>query len=496
MAQGYARTHRQGRRLHGHQRARGDQLRHLPGRRQDGLRPDHRHHRPGRAPRSSAPTPSRRRRSSRSAGPITKHHYLISRTEDIPRVMKEAFHIATTGRPGPVIIDIPKDVQINADRARLGPADEPARLPADPASPRGRTWSGSSPRSAEPRSRSSTPAAASSTAGPRPALRQFAETTGIPVALTLHGLGGFPADHYLCLHMLGMHGTVYSNYAINEADLLLAFGVRFDDRVTGKVERVRQARQDRPHRHRPVARSTRTSSPTSAVHGDLRAAVEDVNALLEGGAERRPGRRRPVRRTGCGQIDQWRDDGAAAVRRPRRRDPAAVRHPAAVADPQASASSSTTRSSPPASASTRCGRPSTSPSTRPRHWVTSRRPGDDGLRPAGRDGRPGGPPGQDLVIDIDGDGSFLMNIQELACASRREAAGQGAAAQQPAPRHGGAVGGPVLRRQPRPHLPRGRARTWTRTRTSTTDRPRVRGARPGRSVAKADLDAALEEMID
>src|SRR5919199_1357061 len=71
--------------------------------------------------------------------------------------------------------------------------------------------------------------------GAAPELRAFAERTGIPVALTLHGLGGFPSEHFLCLQMLGMHGTVYANYAINEADLLLAFGVRFDDRVTGKV---------------------------------------------------------------------------------------------------------------------------------------------------------------------------------------------------------------------------------------------------------------------
>src|SRR5207248_9727425 len=68
-----------------------------------------------------------------------------------------------------------------------------------------------------------------------PQLRAFAEKLGIPVALTLHGLGGFPSDHFLCLQMLGMHGTVYANYAINDADLLLALGVRFDDRVTGKV---------------------------------------------------------------------------------------------------------------------------------------------------------------------------------------------------------------------------------------------------------------------
>src|SRR6185436_6336762 len=71
--------------------------------------------------------------------------------------------------------------------------------------------------------------------GAAPALKEFADATGIPTALTLHGLGAFPADHYLCLHMLGMHGTVYSNYAINDADRVLALGVRFHDRVTGKL---------------------------------------------------------------------------------------------------------------------------------------------------------------------------------------------------------------------------------------------------------------------
>src|SRR5260370_880335 len=73
------------------------------------------------------------------------------------------------------------------------------------------------------------------TSGAAPHLRAFAERTSVPVALTLLGLGGFPSEHFLCLQMLGMHGTVYSNYAVNDADLLLALGVRFDDRVTGKV---------------------------------------------------------------------------------------------------------------------------------------------------------------------------------------------------------------------------------------------------------------------
>src|SRR5436190_10853151 len=165
---------------------------------------------------------------------ITKHHYLIQKTEDITRVMKEAFHIATTGRPGPVIIDVPKDVQT---RKIIADYDPPMNLPGYK-TPR-------IPQKAELLKvlelirQSKKPIIYTGNgiiaSGAAPYLKQFAEKTGIPVALTVHGLGAFPADHYLCLNMLGMHGSVYANYAVNEADLLLAFGVRFDDRVTGKV---------------------------------------------------------------------------------------------------------------------------------------------------------------------------------------------------------------------------------------------------------------------
>src|SRR5207244_7621719 len=110
-------------------------------------------------------------------------------------------------------------------------------------------------------------------------LREFAARCSIPVALTVHGLGAFPNDHYLCLHMLGMHGTVYANYAINEADLLLAFGVRFDDRVTGKLsEFVKHGKIV----HVDIDRSEihKNKFAHVPVHGDLRAALEDLNAML------------------------------------------------------------------------------------------------------------------------------------------------------------------------------------------------------------------------
>ena len=225
--------------------------------------------------------------------------------------------------------------------------------------------------------------------GAAPHLKAFAERTGIPVALTLLGLGGFPSEHFLCLQMLGMHGTVYANYAINEADLLLALGVRFDDRVTGKVERVRQARQDRPHRHRPVGDQQEQGRPPAD-----RRRRESRLARPEYDAGR--GRRPPAPRTGqfadwMRQIEALARGGAAALRRPRRRHPAAVRHPAALADPQGPR---------PARRHDRHDgrRPASDvggavfplqPAAALGH---QRRPRHDGLRPAVGDGRPGGPP--------------------------------------------------------------------------------------------------------
>ena len=94
-------------------------------------------------------------------------------------------------------------------------------------------------------------------------LRQLAHKANIPVTTTLMGLGAFPEDHPLALKMLGMHGTAYANYAVQESDLLIAVGARFDDRDHRRGREVRAARQDHPHRHRPVRASRRTSASTS-----------------------------------------------------------------------------------------------------------------------------------------------------------------------------------------------------------------------------------------
>lgn len=170
--------------------------------------------------------------------PITKHNYLVTSAADIPRVVREAFHIAQTGRPGPVLIDITKDAQ----QQRLVPrwdvsTDLPGYRPAT--------------RRADATAMHAINAAvATLLQAQRPlilagngvmqangthALRRFAERTGIPVITTLQGLGAMPHDHPLMLGMPGMHGWVHVNRAIQRCDVLFNLGSRFDDRVTGKV---------------------------------------------------------------------------------------------------------------------------------------------------------------------------------------------------------------------------------------------------------------------
>ena len=169
---------------------------------------------------------------------ITKHHYMITRLEDVTRIVKEAYYVAKTGRPGPVLIDFPKDVQL-ATTDEEPDWDPPMNLPGY--HPEARKAAPEQIRQVIAAiKRSKRPilyvGGGCITSGASEELTKLALRTKIPVTMTVMGLGAFPGDHPQSLHMLGMHGTVYANYAINEADLLLAFGVRFDDRVTGKLE--------------------------------------------------------------------------------------------------------------------------------------------------------------------------------------------------------------------------------------------------------------------
>jgi acetolactate synthase-1/2/3 large subunit len=168
--------------------------------------------------------------------PVTKHNYLVTRAEDIARTMREAFYIAQSGRPGPVLVDITKDAQQSTcdfDWEAAAP-----RLPGY--RPNLRALPSEFQKAADLINNAKRPLILAGhgviKSGARKQVLEFAERAQIPIALTLLGLGGIPASHPLNLGMMGMHGEAWVNTAIQQADLLIACGMRFDDRVTGNLK--------------------------------------------------------------------------------------------------------------------------------------------------------------------------------------------------------------------------------------------------------------------
>ncbi|OMP05814.1 hypothetical protein CCACVL1_01823 [Corchorus capsularis] len=210
---------------------------------------------------------------------ITKHNYLVLEVDDIPRIVSEAFFLATSGRPDPVLIDIPKDIQqqlavpnwnqpirLSGYMSRLPKAPDEAhleqivRLVSESKKPVLYVGGGCLNSSEE--------------------LRRFVELSGIPVASTLMGLGAFPTSDELSLQMLGMHGTVYANYAVDKSDLLLAFGVRFDDRVTGKLEAF-ASKAKIVHIDIDSAQIGKNKQPHLSICSDVKLALKGINRILE-----------------------------------------------------------------------------------------------------------------------------------------------------------------------------------------------------------------------
>jgi acetolactate synthase-1/2/3 large subunit len=166
--------------------------------------------------------------------PVTKHNYLVKNVNDIPRVIKEAFYIASTGRPGPVVVDIPKDVQL---QEFTGTFDVEIDLPGYKPTVVGH--GGQIKRAADAIRKAKRPimmvGGGSQIAAQE--VMDFVEGTGVPVITTLMGIGAYPAGAANALGMPGMHGTVTANRAITNCDLIIGAGLRFDDRVTGKISR-------------------------------------------------------------------------------------------------------------------------------------------------------------------------------------------------------------------------------------------------------------------
>jgi acetolactate synthase-1/2/3 large subunit len=167
--------------------------------------------------------------------PITKHNYLVKDVKDLSRIVAEAFYIASSGRPGPVLIDVPSDIQ-QAEYEFIWPDGVEMRS----YKPTLFGHPGQIKKAVKAIVASKKPIIYAGggciTAGGHSELKEFAEKIKAPVTLTLMGLGAFPATHPLFLGMLGMHGTAYANYAIMNADLIITVGARFDDRVTGKLD--------------------------------------------------------------------------------------------------------------------------------------------------------------------------------------------------------------------------------------------------------------------
>ena len=176
--------------------------------------------------------------------PVTKHNYLVMDAADIPRIIKEAFHLATTGRPSPVLVDIPKDVftdEVEYPDGFLYP--ETINLPGYKPSLSGNT--AQIKRAAKLINQSNKPVILAGHgiifSGAYKELKDLAEKAQIPVITTLLGISSFPEDHVLSVGMPGMHGVAYASLAIEEADLLIALGMRFDDRITGKPSEFAKA---------------------------------------------------------------------------------------------------------------------------------------------------------------------------------------------------------------------------------------------------------------
>ncbi len=336
--------------------------------------------------------------------PCTKYNFLVKNVSDLALTLKEAFHIANTGRPGPVLIDLPKDV--TTSKADFHWPDQVKIRSYNP------TYEGNKymiTQAAHMIAKAKKPliiaggGVISSDASKE--IREFAETANLPVTMTMMGLGGFPGSHKLSLGMLGMHGTYYANKAVQDADLLIAIGMRFDDRVTGKIDAFAPNAKIIHIDIDPtsIRKNVRVDLP---IVGDVRRVLTVMNKVLhedvkEPWAE--------VRKAWLKQIDAWKKE------RPMDYD-----RDADVIKPQYVIEKINELTKGDAIISTEVGQNQMWAAQfykydKPRTWLSSGGLGTMGYGLPAAIGAQLAYPNR-LVIDIAGDGSIQMNIQELATA--------------------------------------------------------------------------------
>jgi len=333
--------------------------------------------------------------------PCTKYNYLVKDVKDIAKTIKEAFYLAASGRPGPVLVDLPRDVVTNKAEFHY---PEKAEIRSYNPTLFGNKWQ--IKQAAEAIAKAKKPVAyigggvVSSNAAPE--ILEFAETTRIPVTMTLMGLGGFPGTHPLSLGMLGMHGTYYANMSIHNSDLIIAIGARFDDRVTGKVEAFAP---DAKIIHididpTSIRKNVRVDIP---IVGDVKNVMVDLNKELR--AIKEPWD--AIRKSWLRQIDAWREER-----------PLTYEHSDDIIKPQFVVEKIYEVTKGDAILVTDVGQHQMWAAQfykidRPRAWLSSGGLGTMGYGfPAAIGAKIAHP--DKTVISISGDGSIQMNIQELA----------------------------------------------------------------------------------
>ena len=228
--------------------------------------------------------------------PITKHNYLVKSADDLPQIISEAFYLATTGRKGPVLIDVPKDV-FDQD----GPFDYSVDCKITGYSPTYKGHAGQISRAIKAIRDAKKPVIFGGggliRSGASDALYEFATAARIPVILSLMGLGAFRGNNELFLGMPGMHGSVTANYALTEADLIIATGVRFDDRVTGRLDTFADKAKI-IHIDIDPAEIGKNVNIDIPIVGDVKLVLEELNRKLRPGSTAR----------WLGQINKWQQD--------------------------------------------------------------------------------------------------------------------------------------------------------------------------------------------
>jgi acetolactate synthase-1/2/3 large subunit len=328
---------------------------------------------------------------------ITKHNYLVKDVKELARIVREAFYIASTGRPGPVVIDFPSDVQ-SAKTEFIWPESVFMRS----YQPRYEGHPGQAKKAAKMIEKSQRPVlyvgGGVISSGASEELKAFAEKNRIPVTTTFMGLGAFPGSHPLCLGMLGMHGTAYANHAIMDSDLIIAVGARFDDRVTGRIDAFAPKAKVIHLDIDPtsISKNIRVDVP---IVGDAKEVLRDLAGYL---------RKAPDTQTWLSQIEKWRKEF-----------PLTYKHDDKLR-PQYVIEKIQELTKGDAIITTEVGQNQMwaclfYQHNQPRTWISSGGLGTMGFGLPAAIGAQFGRP-EKAVFDIAGDGSIQMNIQELATA--------------------------------------------------------------------------------